>query len=126
MESRPSNVAPSHKHVVGFERGGILIAVADLLEGYPAEEEWYVGLLLLSPSERRRGLGAKLWNAIEAWIRAEGGRVVRLIVQEQNPDAALFWGSVGFIADGKVEQRLRARPNSCWRFEKRLSGPVHQ
>lgn len=120
LESRPPVVAPSRKHVLGFERGDALVAIVDLLEEYPNEAEWYVGLLILSPDERGRGLGTALWSAVEAWIRARGGRLARLIVQEQNPDAPRFWGSVGFTADGRVEQHLATRTNSCWRFVKQL------
>lgn len=121
LSSRPAGVPLDRKHVVGFERNGAVVAIVDLLEAYPSEAEWYVGVLVLSPHERGRGLGTALWNAVEHWIRAEGGRHVRLIVQEQNPDAARFWRSVGFIGDGMVEQQLTTQTNSCWRFEKSLS-----
>lgn len=120
LESRPPEVDPSRKHVIGFTRNRKLVGIVDLLEGFPLEAEWYAGLLLLAPSERRRGLGTVVWDAMEAWIRAAGGRHVRLIVQQQNPDAARFWRFVGFVADGEVEQVLANRRNICWRFGKRL------
>lgn len=121
LGSRPPNVEPAQKHVVGFERGGEIVAIVDLVEGFPGEAEWYVGLLLLAPAERTRGLGTAVWNAMEVWIRAAGGRRVRLIVQQQNPAAARFWHSVGFTANGEVEQVLATRTNLCWRFEKQLA-----
>ena len=120
LQSRPPEVDPSRKHVVGFTRNRQVVAIVDLLEGFPAESEWYAGLLLLAPSERSRGLGTAVWSAIETWIRAAGGRQVRLIVQQQNPGAARFWRSVGFGADGEVKQVLGSRSNLCWRFVKRL------
>ena len=123
LESRPPGVELTHKHLIGFERGGEVIAIVDLLKGYPGEADWYVGLLIISPDERARGLGTAVWNAVEAWIRSEGGRHVRLIVQEQNPEAARFWRSVGFTDDRKVEQRLATRTNICWSFEKALRVP---
>ena len=123
LVSRPPGVELIRKHVIGFERDGTLVAIADLLEGYPNEADWYVGLLLVSPDERDRGVGTAVWTAVETWIRAVGGRQVRLIVQEQNPNAARFWRAVGFTADGVVEQRLPTRTNLCWRFEKPLTGP---
>ena len=120
LEGRPRNVDVTRKHVIGFERGGELIAIVDLLEGYPHEANWYVGLLLLSPDERGRGVGRAVWTAIEAWIRGAGGSHARLIVQEQNPDAARFWRTVGFIANGTTEQHAPTRTNRCWCFEKTL------
>jgi GNAT superfamily N-acetyltransferase len=120
LEARPRSVDVTRKHVIGFERGGALIAIVDLLEGYPDETNWYVGLLLLSPDERARGLGTAIWTAIETWIRGEGGSCARLIVQEQNPDAARFWRTVGFAANGTTEQYSPTRTNRCWCFEKPL------
>ena len=120
LEARPRSVDVTRKQVIGFERGGQLIAIVDLLEGYPHEANWYVGLLLLSPEERARGIGTAIWNATETWIRGEGGSHARLIVQEQNPDAVRFWRTVGFTANGTTEQISPTRTNRCWCFEKPL------
>jgi ribosomal protein S18 acetylase RimI-like enzyme len=123
LESRPPGVEPAQKHVIGLQRSGEIVAIVELLEGFPGEAQWYVGLLLLAPTERTRGLGTAVWNAIEAWIGAEGGRHIRLIVQQQNPAAARFWRSVGFTSNSEVEQVLATRTNLCWRFEKQLTVP---
>lgn len=121
LESRPPTVDPTRKHVIGFERAGSLVAIVDLLDGHPDDEDWYVGLLVLLPEQRARGLGKAIWCAVEEWILAAGGRHVRLIVQQQNHEAVLFWRAVGFAAHGTVEQQLQARTNRCWRFEKPLT-----
>jgi ribosomal protein S18 acetylase RimI-like enzyme len=126
LEARPPGVEPERKHVLGIQRGNECVAIVDLLEGFPRKAEWYVGLLLLSPEERNRGLGRAVWNAMETWMRSQRCRLIRLIVQEQNPDAARVWRSVGFNANGQVEQVLASRTNLCWRFEKRLTVPAHQ
>ena len=126
LESHPAGLDLARKYVVGFERKGALIAIVDLLENYPEPTDWYVGLLVLSPDERNQGMGAAVWTAVEAWIRAEGGRHARLIVQEQNPHAARFWRARGFTADGTIEQHLPARTNRCMRFQKRLTVPAQR
>lgn len=120
FESRPPSVDHTRKHLVGLERDGALIAIMDVLEGYPDETDWYVGLLLISPDERGRGLGTAVWTAVEEWMRAEGGRIARLIVQEQNPEAARFWRAAGFTANGTVTQQLAAQINRCSCLEKQL------
>jgi ribosomal protein S18 acetylase RimI-like enzyme len=75
---------------------------------------------LLLPDERARGAGRAIWSATEIWVRSLGGRVVRLIVQEQNPRAADFWASLGFVEKGQVPQHLETRTNACWKYEKEL------
>lgn len=125
LKARPTSIEPEQKHVIGILRGDECVAIIDLLEDFPRPAEWYVGLLLLAPDERRHGLGTAIWNAMEAWMRLQGVRRIRLIVQEQNPHAAQFWRSVGFHANGQVEQALGNRTNLCWRFEKGLMAPPH-
>ena len=125
LEARPISIAPVRKHVVGILRGNECVAIVDLLEDFPQPAEWYVGLLLLAPDERHHGLGTAIWNAMEAWLRLQGVRRIRLIVQEQNPHAAQFWQSVGFHANGQVEQVFGSRTNLCWRFEKGFTVPPH-
>lgn len=45
------------KRVFGIERRGALVGVAELLDGFPAPNDWYVGLLLVLPAARGKGLG---------------------------------------------------------------------
>jgi GNAT superfamily N-acetyltransferase len=121
LDARPPGVGSDRLHAIGVERGALLAAVVDLLEDYPGERDWYVGLLLVTPGERHQGVGRAVWDAMEEWIRSRGGHRVNLIVQEQNPDAARFWESAGFSADGEVDQVLTTRTNRCWRFTKCLT-----
>ena len=119
LASRPPGVAPDRKFVFGIRRDAEVIAVVDLIEGFPSANEWYVGLLLLLPDERNHQLGRALWHAIEDWIRSRGGRAARLLVQDQNDGAARFWRSLGFVNEIRVQQRLAGRTNECWQFVKR-------
>jgi ribosomal protein S18 acetylase RimI-like enzyme len=120
LEKRPPGVDPRRKYLLGVERGDRLVGVIDLIDGYPAKHDWYVGTLLLLPEERARGTGRAIWSATEIWVRSLGGRVVRLIVQEQNPRAADFWASLGFVSKGQVPQYLETRTNACWSYVKEL------
>ncbi len=103
----PIEAAYSHgaHHVWGFERDGRLVGVAELLGGHPAATAWYIGLLILRPAERRRGLGRKLVDELRAWIAARGGTVVRVVVQEQNPRARAFWEREGFALEREVVKK---------------------
>jgi GNAT superfamily N-acetyltransferase len=95
--------------VWGFERDGRLVAVAELLGGYPTERDWYIGLLLLHPDERARGLGRALVAAVRRWLAERDGDVVRVVVQEQNPRARAFWEREGFTLEREVVKRTGAR-----------------
>jgi ribosomal protein S18 acetylase RimI-like enzyme len=106
------------KHLLGIWRDGSLLAVADLAEDYPDAHDWYVALFLVAPASRQRGLGSRIWKAIESWIRQCDGKNIGLIVQHQNPDARRFWEAHGFSVTDEAVQRLPDRENRVWRMHK--------
>ena len=92
------------KHVFGLKRNRELIAVAELLQGHPGATDWYIGLLLIDPSYRRQGLGARFCAGMITWIRQMDGSTIRLVVQAQNADARVFWERQGFEIESGGER----------------------
>jgi ribosomal protein S18 acetylase RimI-like enzyme len=92
----PGHVTSGTKWVFGIEQRGELLGVVECLEGFRARDEWQVGLLVILPRLRRSGLGTDIWVSAREWISRRGGRLVRLIVQQQNPAARRFWERHGF------------------------------
>ncbi|HTA21027.1 MAG TPA: GNAT family N-acetyltransferase [Polyangia bacterium] len=101
------------RHVWGVEKDGALIAVAELLEGYPSSHDWYIGLLLIAPEHRRQGLGTQLCAGLVRWMGERSASVVRLVVHQQNAGARAFWDRQGFIVEREDLKRSG-----------RLEGPV--
>ena len=95
----PERITSGRKQVFGIEREDDLVGVAEILEGFPRPTEWQIGLLLVLPRLRSVGLGTKVWLGIRAWICQQGGSLVRLIVQKQNPEARRFWEKNGFSVE---------------------------
>ena len=114
LELLPPGKTERNKHLLGFSRDGALVAVADLGDDYPNARDWYVALLLVTPSARQAGLGSRVWAGIESWIRMRGGRDIRLIVQQQNPHARRFWEAHGFAVVDESIQRFAERENRVW------------
>jgi GNAT superfamily N-acetyltransferase len=110
--------------MMGLARGegGPLAGLIDVVGGYPARDAWWVGLLLLTPDERCRGVGAGAYRAFEGWARTRGAREVGLVVQQQNPRARRFWDRLGFKETGTVVQRLERQENVAWRMLKSIDG----
>ena len=101
------------KHVWGIEGREKLVAVAELLEGHPTARDWYIGLLLVAPERRRRGVGSEFCRAILAWLASRSGATVRLVVHPQNVVARTFWERQGFEFEREVVK-----------LSGRLEGPV--
>jgi ribosomal protein S18 acetylase RimI-like enzyme len=109
-----SKYARGIKHVWGVEKEGALIAVAELLEGYPSAHDWYIGLLLVAPEHRRRGVGAQLCAAIVRWMGRRGASVVRLVVHQQNAGARTFWERQGFAFERETFKRSGRLEGPVW------------
>lgn len=82
-----------------------LCGALDLLRDYREPGEWYLGLLLLEPEARGRGLGERVVRAAEDWVRAQGARRMRLACAEQNEGGRRFWERQGY----RVEKRFPPR-----------------
>jgi ribosomal protein S18 acetylase RimI-like enzyme len=58
----------------------------------------------VAPEARGQGLGRRLLDEVEAWIRSVGGRVIRLSVTDRAEAAAALYRSAGFEPDGGREE----------------------
>jgi GNAT superfamily N-acetyltransferase len=97
FEEMPPGKAPDDKFLIGlFDAAGDLVGVLDAIRDYPEPGEWFIGLLLLRPDQRGRGLGQRIYGAFEAWAAASGARSIGLGVVETNERAYRFWQRMGF------------------------------
>jgi GNAT superfamily N-acetyltransferase len=87
-----------------FARTDHLIGVLDVIRDYPVQGEWWLGLLILEPAQRGRGLGEKICRAFEQWAKDTGARYLRLVVSVQNRRGHQFWQRLGFE---ELERRVR-------------------
>lgn len=102
--------------LIGWWRAERLDVLAQIVRGFPADDIWYLGLLLVDPTMRGRGLGRRACATIEDWAAAQGAREIRLAVFESNQAALDFWLSSGFV------ERRRTGPDAFkqkrhYRFE---------
>jgi GNAT superfamily N-acetyltransferase len=110
------------KHVWGVEVDGGLIAVAELLQGHPSVHDWYIGLLLVAPEQRRRGMGTQVCKAISDWMRIRGAMTVRLVVHKQNLVARTFWEQQGFAFEREVVKLSGRLEGPVWIFARSIAG----
>ena len=75
---------------------GELLGYIELFRNYPAESEWWIGLLMLDPKKRGRGVGRRVFRAAAGWAFANGARAIQLAVLENDPAAQRFWTRQGF------------------------------
>lgn len=106
--SRPEGTRADQKVVLGAWRPGAagsdeLVAVIDLIRGYPDDSCVFVGLLLVRWDLQGIGLGRAVWQLAEELVMGwDDVRRYRLAVVETNAKMALgFWRAMGFSETGE-------------------------
>ena len=94
-DALPPGAARSAKLTLGVHAGG-LVGVADVVRGWPRPGTWLIGLLLLDPAARRRGLGSAVVADIDARAARAGADRLRVGVVPCNEPALAFWRGLGF------------------------------
>lgn len=97
LSDHPPGISPGQKGVIGFfDSVNNLAAALDFMIGYPNENVWFIGLLLIHPDLRGRGWGKHIVSNFEAWSRANQGKALMIGVLECNTAAMRFWQANGF------------------------------
>ena len=79
-----------------YAPGRELIGYLELFRNYPADGEWWIGLLMLDPKMRRRGLGSRILRAASGWAASNAAQAIQLAVLESDDAAKSFWYRQGF------------------------------
>jgi GNAT superfamily N-acetyltransferase len=105
LAARPEGLAPAHKWTFGVFEKNNLCGIVDALGDFPEKATWTLGLLLLDPTFRNRGLGRACYQAFETWAGSQGAVRVRLGVVTQNEGALRFWTRLGFAEEARRPYR---------------------
>lgn len=101
------------KFVAGIFVGDEMAGTLDAIRDHPHPGGWALGLLLLDPAHRGAGLGREVYRAFERWAAGLGAREVRIVVQEQNARARMFWERLGFEVERTENRRQGVLDSIC-------------
>jgi ribosomal protein S18 acetylase RimI-like enzyme len=79
--------------VLGALDGGELVAT--VMVGHDGHRGW-VYYLAVKPGIRRRGLGRRMMQESESWLRARGAVKLNLMVRHSNAEALGFYQRLGY------------------------------
>lgn len=96
----PEGLPEQAKTVLGLWLGDRLVGVADVLRGHPDERTATLGLLLVAPDVRRRGLGRRLHDAVLARAVGAAERVRIGVVDTNAADSTPFFARLGYEPEG--------------------------
>lgn len=103
----PDDALPERHHVFGIWKESRLDGVLAVLRGYREAKDWWIGLLLLDPSQRGNGLGSRVVDSVLAWARESGvAETIWIAVAPRNEKALRFWRGRGFVDRNPSGQHL--------------------
>ncbi len=96
FEDLPPGKNMDDKYLFGVYYKETLIGVIDLVHDYPEKGEWIIGLMLLHPSERGKGLGKAIHDVIVDIANENKVKKLRIGVVKQNKKALEYWKHIGY------------------------------
>ncbi len=96
MELLPPGKEIEDKYYLGFFEYGELIAVLDLIDGYPDEDTAYIGFFMLEECMQGRKIGTSMIERICLYCEELGFKRMMLGYEKTNPQSSGFWESVDF------------------------------
>lgn len=75
------------------------------VQSYPNAQTWWLGLMLLAPEQRGKGLGANFFQAFRKWVEDQDYRFISLCAIAPNTVGRQFWRRMGFEEIRQVPSR---------------------
>lgn len=105
MKALPPNGDLENKYYVGFFEEEKLIAVMDLILGYPEGNTAFIGLFMMGEGEQGKGIGSSIISDCAGCLRNQGYQKIRLAYAKGNPQSEGFWKKNGFEHTGEEVER---------------------
>ena len=96
MTATPAGMDLSAKYYFGFYDAGKLVAIMDLVDGYPSEDIAYIGFFMMDPEYQGKQIGSVIISVVTEYLREIGKTAVRLAIDKGNPQSTHFWKKNGF------------------------------
>ncbi len=104
MQATPPGIDLSAKYYFGFFDNQELIAVMDLVDGYPKADIAYIGFFMMNLKHQGKQIGTAIISEVIDYLKSIGKTSVRLAIDKGNPQSTHFWKKNGFeiIAEADV------------------------
>ena len=100
----PPDTALSDKYYVGFYESDILVAVMDLIDGYPNKENALIGFFMVNKDYQGQRIGTAIVNEVAEYLISIGKASIRLAIDKDNPQSNHFWKKNGFNVIKEVDR----------------------
>jgi ribosomal protein S18 acetylase RimI-like enzyme len=100
----PPGVDIADKYYVGFFNGEEMVAVLDLIDGYPEPAIGYIGFFMMNAALQGKQIGSAIIQDVCSYLKQIGKTAIRLGIAKDNPQANHFWKKNSFTVIKEVER----------------------
>ena len=100
----PPGIPVEQKYYVGFFQGNELVAVMDLIDGYPENEYVFIGFFMMNKNHQGLGIGSSILEGVFEYLKSLGYKKCQLGIDKENPQSNHFWKKNGFAVIREVVQ----------------------
>ena len=100
----PPGVETENKYYLGFYDENGLLAVMDLIDGFPEESMPFIGFFMMNIAAQGKGVGSSIIRELTACLKDAGKSAVRLGIDKENPQSKAFWKKNGFRVIKEVDK----------------------
>lgn len=96
MRLTPPGIDLKDKYYVGYFDNETLVAVLDLIDGWPSKEIAYIGFFMMNHSYQGKNIGSSIIKELSIFLKSINVKYLRLAVDDGNPQSWHFWYKNGF------------------------------
>ena len=100
----PPGIDPSAKYYIGFYQGNTLVAVMDLIDGYPAPGTAFIGFFMMRKEFQGNQVGSAIIQETAAYLKTLGMTSIQLGIDKGNPQSTHFWKKNGFVVKEEIDR----------------------
>ena len=104
MKITPPGIDISRKYYIGFYKSNELIAIMDLIDGYPSEDVAYIGFFMINNKYQGQGIGSSIIYDLERYLKEIGKKSIQLAIDKGNPQSTNFWQKNGFVVFEEIKK----------------------
>lgn len=104
MKITPPGIPMEQKYYIGFFENSSLVAIMDLIDGYPDAGCAFIGFFMINRELQGRGIGSGIISEAFDYLKALGFSKCRLGIDKENPQSNHFWKKNGFEVIREVPQ----------------------
>jgi len=101
----PPGIPVEQKYYIGFFEKNMLVAVMDLIDGYPNSNSVFIGFFMMKRELQGVGTGSLIIIEALNYLKKLGFEVCRLGIDKANPQSNYFWKKNGFEVIREVAQK---------------------